>query len=389
MKSTLVTCLIAAWVSVVCGTAFAQTSAREPSSDEAARMAVRKALGFLAKDTFVWREQRKCAACHHGPMFVWAANVAASQGYAVSATELEDITRWLATDSGARVFPRESASANDRPALSLATVFVDHALNAASPDDRLASQGRTKVAEHLLASQRSDGSWPSPAGRPPFFGSDATATRLARLAILESPDLGRNKALQRAAERAATWLAKQSTSDDSQTVALDVWAASRLGDASLDGLVAKLRAVQQSDGGWRQANDLPSDAFATGQALFALSRAKIAGDDEAVRRGAAFLARTQQADGTWPMQSQVDPTTGRRARNPNPITYAAAAWAALGIASHIHESVAGERGEPGSEPSGIREGMARNASLTGAGNSPDCPVGTCPCETDMAKQAGG
>lgn len=368
MKSTLVTIIVAAWVSLVCGTTFAQTSARESTSDEAARSAVRSALGFLAKDTFAWREQRKCAACHHGPMFVWAANVAAANGYAVRPSDVDEVTRWLTTDARARIFPREPATANEPPTLSLATVFVNHALNAASSDETLAAAGRARVAEHLVASQRSDGSWPSPAGRPPFFGNDAIATRLARLAILESREFETDHALRRAAERARAWLATQPLSDDHQALVLDIWAATRSRGAAVDALMARLRKSQQPDGGWRQTNDLPSDAFATGQALFALSRANFDAGDETIRRAVAFLVRTQHADGTWPVQSQVDPTTGRPARNLNPIAYAATAWAVLGIASHVDES--------------------RAAELDARGDS-DCPIGTCPGETENAAKSAG
>ena len=368
MKSTLVTMIVAVWTSLVSGMTFAQTSAREPTSDEAARSAVRSALHFLAKDTFAWREQRKCAACHHGPMFVWAANVAAANGYAVSPSDVEDATRWLTTDASARIFPRQPAKANEPPTLSLATVFVNHALNAAPPDETRAVAGRARVAEHIVASQRNDGSWPSPTGRSPFFGNDAIATRLALLAILESREFETSHALRQAAGRARVWLATQPVGDDHQALVLDLWAATHSRDASASALVASLRKAQQPDGGWRQTKALPSDAFATGQALFALSRANIDARDDAIRGAVGFLVRTQQADGTWPMQSQVDPTTGRPARNLNPIAYAATAWAVLGMASHVSESRAAEP-----KPRANAE----------------CPVGTCPGETESAAKPAG
>jgi hypothetical protein len=380
----LVTCLIAAWTAIVCEIATAQTPVVDANAD-AARTTVRNALAFLGSDTFAWREQRKCAACHHGPMFVWAANVAGARGYAVSKSDVSEITRWLTVDDSARVFPRTTAASDERPTLSLATVFIEHALNAASAGDELAAAGRAKTTDHLVASQRRDGSWPSPAGRPPFFGSDANATRLARLAILESPKLTKSPQLRQAADRAKSWLTRQPTDDDQQAITFNLWEASLSGDAASDRLVAQLRKAQQPDGGWRQTNELPSDAFATGQALFALSRAKLNSSDEAILRAIAFLVRTQQADGTWPMRSQIDSTTGRAARNLNPLTYAAAAWAVLGVASHVGEHAADNAARPTetidpSPPSSVTEKSASGESpkANRAAPVPECRVGGYP-----------
>lgn len=107
------------------------------------------------------------------------------------------------------------------------------------------------------------------------------------------------------------------------------------GETNVAALWKQLGELQQPDGGWRQADGLASDAFATGQSLYALHRAGATVDNEAVQRAIEFLIRTQQADGTWSMVSQSDPTDGRPADYLNPITYAGTAWAVLGIASHV------------------------------------------------------
>jgi squalene cyclase len=63
--------------------------------------------------------------------------------------------------------------------------------------------------------------------------------------------------------------------------------------------VQQLVAKQRSDGGWGQTDNLPSDAYATGEALWALHETGMPVSDPAYRRSVDYLLRTQQEDGTW------------------------------------------------------------------------------------------
>jgi hypothetical protein len=69
---------------------------------------------------------------------------------------------------------------------------------------------------------------------------------------------------------------------------------------------AALIATQRADGGWAQRDELGSDAYATGQALYALATGGGASPtDAAFRRGITFLLSTQQADGSWYVRSRA------------------------------------------------------------------------------------
>src|SRR5690349_7071935 len=59
-----------------------------------ARKATERGIEFLKKDAEKWREDRKCASCHHGVMTVWALSDAKNQGYAVTAESLGDFAKW-------------------------------------------------------------------------------------------------------------------------------------------------------------------------------------------------------------------------------------------------------------------------------------------------------
>jgi squalene cyclase len=87
---------------------------------------------------------------------------------------------------------------------------------------------------------------------------------------------------------------------------------------------------QNADGGWSPTKDLPSDAYATGQALYFLSLAGVKKDRAAIQRGVAFLVGRQQPDGSWPMTPRAHPGA-RPMKDPIPIIYFGTAWATMGL----------------------------------------------------------
>ena len=62
---------------------------------------------------------------------------------------------------------------------------------------------------------------------------------------------------------------------------------------------AALIALQREEGGWAQMPSMAPDAYATGQALYALHAAKHPVTDAVYRKGVDYLLRTQLEDGTW------------------------------------------------------------------------------------------
>jgi len=67
----------------------------------------------------------------------------------------------------------------------------------------------------------------------------------------------------------------------------------------------ELAAMQRADGGWAQFASLPTDAYATGQALYALNVAgRMATSDPLYAKGVKYLLNTQAADGSWLVRSR-------------------------------------------------------------------------------------
>src|SRR4051812_21482671 len=68
-------------------------SADEPRPKPAA---VKRGLGFLAKDAFAWKEKHNCASCHHAALVVWSMREAKQRGHAVDETVLAEMAKWVA-----------------------------------------------------------------------------------------------------------------------------------------------------------------------------------------------------------------------------------------------------------------------------------------------------
>lgn len=82
-----------------------------------------------------------------------------------------------------------------------------------------------------------------------------------------------------------------------------VWA--KASTAEISAQSRRLRELQLSEGGWSQLPTMAPDAYATGQALYALHASGMKPDDPVYRKGVAYLLRTQLEDGTWFVRSRA------------------------------------------------------------------------------------
>jgi hypothetical protein len=288
---------------------------------------INRGLTFLAKDNLAWKETRRCAECHHAPFTIWALNEGKKQGYAVDEKALADLTAWaVAKDLPARTVAKpEQIELNEAPLLL--------ALGLEAGDAKATPDGLKKLLASLLSDQGQDGSWKLSYEFRPIGSSPETLTTLALLALSapNAPDMGpEGKA---ALEKGLKWLRAADADDEPQTAALRLILWRRLGllATEWEPLVNKLRGAQNADGGWGQTREAKSDAYATGQALYALAEAEAKPGDEAVRKGQSFLATTQREDGAWAMVSRAIMRDGKPPKNLEPITHAGSAWAVLGL----------------------------------------------------------
>src|SRR5262245_13765867 len=310
-----------------------RTSAAEPR-DKPSGIAttIDRGLAFLAKDALAWKKEHNCTSCHHASMVIWSMQEARQRGHAVNEPVLAELTKWVAeAGDGKTGVPRPKGIPK---ALNAKAVWFALALGANSRPDAVSQKGLKLMLKTVESDQTENGSWASwPQTRPPIFGnSDESMTALATLAILPAATTG-DPAAKAVRDKGIKWLAETKTDDDPQSVAMRLVLWKRLGRPAEEwqSLVRRIKERQNADGGWSQAKDMASDAWATGQALYALAHAGIKSNDPVITRAHAFLVRTQRADGSWPMTSRPIPPGGKGAKSLIPITGAGSAWAVLGL----------------------------------------------------------
>lgn len=154
----------------------------------------------------------------------------------------------------------------------------------------------------VLARQQSpDGSWRYSVPRVPMQSSFFTFTALAVQSLHTYGPKSYAAEIAERIQRAKSWLltASPQSSEDRASRLLGLqWAGATQEEKQK--AMEELRADQHPDGGWSQLTDLQSDAYATGQALYALhSAGGLPVTDPVYTRGVQFLLRTQDEDGSW------------------------------------------------------------------------------------------
>jgi ankyrin repeat protein len=182
-------------------------------------------------------------------------------------------------------------------------------LLAYASQDLPADESSDSWVHHLAAIQGPDGRWYNNLPRPPIQSGDIGATALAIHALQRYPLPGRKAEFARRVDRARDWLrAAKPTDMDGQIYQLLglYWAGES--ESRIASLTRSLLEAQRDDGGWAQLPGLKSDAYATGQAIYALRvGAGLARSHQAIDRGLRFLLQTQLADGTWHVKRRAFP----------------------------------------------------------------------------------
>ena len=267
---------------------------------EALQTALRQAVSPLETSAKISREsfvrhasQQDCMSCHQQNLPMAALTLAHANGIGIDEEQCREQVQ-LVSEKAFAIFMREPTFHPD-PAHSLGYAAFGFA----------AAQGKSRNTDtwvhHLAVIQAKDGQWHNNLPRPPLQTSDAGATALAVHALRAYPLPGRSKEFAARIDHARTWLLKLQPVNHEERIYQLLglhWAGEPA--QKLQKLAKALLAEQRSDGGWAQLPKLESDAYATGQALFALQSA--AGFDVAdprVTRAAEFLLGSQLEDGTW------------------------------------------------------------------------------------------
>ncbi len=258
--------------------------------------AVESALALLEKQSHNFIRIAGCNSCHSQDLPSAVAGFARSRGLRAPA-QIPQLP------SSMTVPPERLMDFSVVSAPSTAWELVDHGMNG------LPRNAFTDAAVRFIkAMQTPEGNWSSnESRRPPVNAGDYQAAALTIYALKHYGPPAEKASTDQAIAKAVAWL-ERSTPEVTQDRAFKAIAlAWANGESEAAKRAARtLVGMQRADGGWSQMPGLESDAYATGQALYALNIAgKFAVTDPTFRKGIDYLLRTQAADGSWHVKSRA------------------------------------------------------------------------------------
>ncbi len=266
----------------------------EPAAIE---KSVSKSLLLLQKSgyTFINRNTLKCVSCHHNTLTSMAAEIAKKKGIpVVDSFTLHRIKAMEFTIAAAG----NPNLINQFLSVNFAAPYILLGLYA----EKYPATFYTDMSvDYLISQAKPNGSFLAESGRPPLETGDIHLTAMAIRAIQLYASPAKKNKVNELVAKSRQWLEKTHT-DVQQELAFQLlgmqWCGSNLDDKKR--VAEKLRSMQNEDGGWSQLPTMRSDAYATGQTLYALYESGLIKPEDAVyQKGLNNLLKTQDEDGAW------------------------------------------------------------------------------------------
>ena len=332
------------WQVHVYGNASAELTA---SCRQAAqtRPAIQRSLTAILTGMKSFAERAQCNSCHHQGLEMIVLGTAQQRGFLVDKEVVGSYLKQVGED-GQRNGPvvhealTHSDTAKTIPAVDIGDISIGagYIFGGLIANGVPGNPGLQEMAQFLAAQQQPDGHWSYGITREPMQDSLVMTTALVTQVMRVYGEADKPGPTADALHRAKKWfLTCPATTAEDKTARLLglVWAGATAEERKKP--VQELLAAQRPDGGWAIASSSGSDAYATGIALYALHvGGSLSANAPAYRRGARFLLRTQDEDGTWYLNKRANPAnTYFDAGFPNGVSqyasFAATCWATLAL----------------------------------------------------------
>jgi hypothetical protein len=293
------------------------------------KVSAEKAISLLQKSGPQFVKVSGCASCHNQSLPQMAVGLGRSRGIAVD----EQISQQQVKSVTAMYRPMREIMLQGTEKIPDPPISVGYSLLGLAAEGYPADDVTAAMAHLISTQQLADGSFHTLPARPPLEASDFTATALS---IRSMQVYGKQQEGRIA--RAGEWLrtSRPRTNEDRAMQLLGMkWAS--VSQDEIRKAARSLIAEQRPDGGWAQLPAIETDAYATGQALIALNWAgALDVSDPVYQRGAAYLLRTQLADGSWLVRTRTFPfqkykESGFPHGNDQWISASGTSWAAMAL----------------------------------------------------------
>ncbi|MBV9504010.1 MAG: ankyrin repeat domain-containing protein [Acidobacteriia bacterium] len=313
----------------------------KPAGSPDARTAVQKILPVIEMSGEAVFKSRGCISCHNNSLAAMTVALARRKGFAVNEEQAKKELGFAVATDKPYFEPMRLGSTIGGAATTIGYTLMGMAA-AGYPAD-----AETDAHVHYLSTQQfPDGSWRLTSYRPPAEYSPFTTTAVALRGLKLYPIPGRREEFQDRYERAKKWLltAKADSGEERSMQLLGLaYAGATVSERAP--FVKALAGSQNADGSWSVYPGSPGEAYATGEALYALH---IGGElpisDPVYANGAEWLLRNQLSDGSWFMPTRAVPVQPHTFESGFPHGWhqfasdAASSWAAMALLLTLPDS---------------------------------------------------
>jgi ankyrin repeat protein len=277
----------------------------KPAADApSAQAAVKRILPLIESSGDAVFKNRACVSCHNNSLPAMTVSLARRKGFVVNEAQAKKELGYAVTTDTPYLEPMRTGSTIGGGSDTLGYTLMGMAA-AGYPADAL-----TDAHIHYLSIQQfPDGAWRTTSYRPPEEYGPFTTTAVALRAIRLYAIPGRHEEFQERLARAKQWLlSAKADSTEERSMQLNALADVGASPSERAPFVKALKVAQTEDGSWSVLPGIPGEAYATGEALYALH---VSGDvpttDPQYQRGVHWLLRNQLADGSWFMRTRAVP----------------------------------------------------------------------------------
>jgi hypothetical protein len=292
---------------------------------------------LLQKSGVKFIREGKCGACHHSTLTSMVAEKMRSKG-------IVDVD----TTAGLRIAAMSKTveficNPNLNNQFVQAKFLAPYVLLGLGAENYPADFNTDIAVDYLMSQELPDGSFKAEYIRVPLECGDIHLTAFAIRAIQLYASPAKALQVKKLVMQTRDWLQKQNPSEQ-QEISFQLLGLQWSGgtEVAKKSVTQKLLSMQNKDGGWSQLPTMQSDAYATGQALFAMAVVGTANEKrDAYERGIAYLLQTQEASGAWVVATRSNPIQPYINADFPPydenqyISAAASNWAALALVAAL------------------------------------------------------